>query len=69
VAHDVAVLEGAGLAFIGVAHQVFIALILLGHETPLQSGRKSGAATAAQGRFFYFLYNFFRWNLFLENFS
>ena len=55
--HDIAVLDGAGLAFVGVADDVF-----LGHrqgpgEGPLEAGGEAGAAAAAQARGLYFLHH------------
>ena len=43
VLEDPAVLEGAGLAFVGVADDVFHGRRLR-HEAPFQAGRKAGAA-------------------------
>ena len=51
VADDVAILEGARLALVRVAHQVLGAGELPRHETPLQPGREARAAAAAQGGF------------------
>jgi hypothetical protein len=48
---DVAVLAGARLALVGVAHQVLLARELARHERPLQAGGEAGAAAAAQRRF------------------
>ena len=45
---DLAVLEGPGLRLVGVADQVLRLGGVLGHEAPLDAGRKSGAAAAAQ---------------------
>ena len=67
--HDVAVFERARLAFIGIAYQILVALVLLGHETPFQSGRKTCAAAPAQCGFFDFLDDLFRRNIFVQNFS
>ena len=47
-AQDVAVLEGARFAFIGVAHQIFVARKIARHERPFQAGREACAATTAQ---------------------
>ncbi len=69
MAHDVAIFESPRFTFVGIAYQVLIALILLGHETPLQAGRKTGAAAPAQRRFLDFLNDFFRRNLFIQDFS
>ena len=56
VAHDVAILAGARLAFVGVDDQIMWAFLhLFGHEGPFQTGRKSRAAAAAQARFFHFI--------------
>src|SRR6266851_3434957 len=48
IGHDEAVLDGAGLAFIGVANNVFHGIGLLADEIPLHAGGKSGAAHAFQ---------------------
>jgi hypothetical protein len=53
VTQDVAVLERARLAFVGIAHQILGAGILARHETPFQAGRKSRAAAASQRRLFH----------------
>src|SRR6202171_3541969 len=54
VTQDVAILESSGLAFVGVAHQILVAAVLLRHEAPLEAGREACAATPAQPGFFYF---------------
>src|SRR5690606_5887434 len=46
VAHDVAVLAGAGLRFVGIDDQIAGPLRLLGHERPFEPGREAGAAAA-----------------------
>src|SRR5260370_3926316 len=46
VGHDKAVLDGAGLAFVGVADDVFDGIGLLADKVPLHAGRKSGTAHA-----------------------
>src|SRR5260370_4759982 len=48
VSHDEAVLDGAGLAFIGVADNIFHGIRLLADEIPFHAGGKSGAAHAFQ---------------------
>jgi hypothetical protein len=48
VAQDVAVLEGARLALVGVADDVLLRRETARHEAPLQAGREAGAAAAAQ---------------------
>ena len=48
VAQDVAVLERARLALVGVADDVLVAGELLRHEAPLEPGREARAAAAAQ---------------------
>ena len=49
VPHDLPVLAGAGLALVGVDHQVVRPLAhLLRHERPLHAGDEAGAAAAAQ---------------------
>ena len=52
VPHDLAVLAGAGLGFVGVDDEIARAPVLglLRHERPFHTGRKSGAAAAAQAR-------------------
>ena len=50
VAQDVAVVAGAGLALVGVAHQVLLHRRVARHEAPLDAGRKARAAAAAQAR-------------------
>src|SRR5262245_44551000 len=51
VPHDLAVLAGAGLGFIGVDHEVVRPAVgLLGHERPFQAGREPGPAAPAQAR-------------------
>ncbi len=58
VAHDVAILAGAGFGFVRVDHQVMgTAIRLLRHEGPFEAGREAGAATAAQTRLFHFVEN------------
>src|SRR5262249_61865888 len=51
VAHDLAVLTGAGLGFIGINHEIMRpAVRLLGHERPFESGREAGAPAPTQPR-------------------
>src|SRR5262249_34449565 len=51
VAHDLAILAGAGLGFIGVDHEIMRPAVgLLGHERPFEPGREAGTATPAQPR-------------------
>ena len=45
---DVAVFEGAGLAFVGIANDVFGAGEGAGHKAPFETGGKARAAAAAQ---------------------
>ena len=46
--HDLAVLAGAGLGFVGVDHEIVRAPVrLLGHEGPFEAGRETCPATAA----------------------
>src|SRR5207249_9546661 len=47
---DLAVLEGAGLALVGVDREVDGLLALLGEEAPLHPGRKARAAPPAEVR-------------------
>src|SRR5216683_2644306 len=48
VGHDEAVFDGAGLAFVRVAHDIFNGIGLLAHQVPFQAGGKTGAAHAFQ---------------------
>ena len=48
---DFAVLAGAGLAFVRIAHQELRPGKLARHETPLQASRKTGAAASTQTGF------------------
>ena len=50
VAEDVAVLAGAGLAFVGVDDEIARPVACLRHERPFETGRETGAAAAAQPR-------------------
>src|SRR6266478_3797076 len=50
IRHDEAVFDRAGLAFIGVADDVFHRVALFADEIPLHAGRKSGAAHTAKFR-------------------
>src|SRR3990172_12191397 len=50
VAQDVTVLEGSGLAFVGVAHHILRPGSLAGHEAPLEAGGEPRPAAAAQRR-------------------
>ena len=51
VPHDLAVLAGAGLGFVGVDDEIMRPVAdRLGHERPFQAGREAGAAAAAQAR-------------------
>src|SRR6516162_10701088 len=52
MAHDLAVLAGAGLRLVGIDDEVGGAGIALGHERPLEAGREPGAAPPAQARGF-----------------
>ena len=47
VGEDEAVLDGAGLAFVGVADDVFHGIGLLANQVPLHAGGKARAAHAA----------------------
>ena len=51
VAHQIPILKSAGFAFIGIAHQVFLAGKLTRHEAPFEPRRKTGAASSTQSRF------------------
>jgi len=55
VAQDVAILESARLALVGVAHDVLLARKLPRHEAPLQAGGEARTAAAAQPRSLDFL--------------
>ena len=48
--HELLVLEGAGLALVGVADEVVRPLLLLGQAVPLDPGREARAAAPAQAR-------------------
>ena len=48
--HDHAVGEGAAVAFVGVADDVFAVGLGLRHRLPLDAGRETRAAAAAQAR-------------------
>ena len=50
VAQDVAIVAGAGLALVRVAHEVLLHRRVARHEAPLHAGRESRAAAAAQAR-------------------
>ncbi len=51
VPHDLAVFAGAGLGLVGVDDEIMRPPVrLLGHERPLQAGRKTGAAASTQAR-------------------
>src|SRR5690606_8530893 len=63
------ILEGAGFAFIRVAYEVFVPLVLLGHEAPFQPGRETCPAPSAQCGLLDFIDDFFGRNLLVENFS
>ena len=51
---DIAVFEGTGFAFVGVADDVFFAGEGTGHEAPFQAGREAGTAAPAQAGSFDF---------------
>ena len=46
--HDLAILAGARLRFVGIDDQVGRTRVGLGHERPFEAGREAGSATAAQ---------------------
>jgi len=46
LSHQLAVFEGFGLAFVGVATEVARALVIFGKNAPLDAGWKSDSATA-----------------------
>ncbi len=48
--HQHAVGEGARVAFVGIAGDVFLPGLLIEHRLPLDAGREGGAAAAAQPR-------------------
>src|SRR6185295_6251517 len=50
VGEDVAILAGAGLAFVGIAHQVLLHRQGTRHEAPLQAGWEAGTTAATQPR-------------------
>ena len=53
--HDHAVGEGAAVALVGIADNVFLRAGRLRHRAPLDAGREAGAAAAAQARLHHFL--------------
>ncbi len=55
--HDVAVLDGAGLAFVGVAHQVLGRRGQRPGEGPLEPGGKAGAPSAPKPRSLHHLHH------------
>ena len=49
IAHDLAVLAGAGLGFVGIDHEVMRATTgILGHEGPFETCGEASAATTAK---------------------
>src|SRR6516164_9400699 len=51
VPHDLSVLAGAGLGFVGIDDEVMRAPVaLLGHEGPFEPSREAGPAASAQPR-------------------
>src|SRR5262249_34673679 len=50
VAHDLSVLAGAGLRLVRVDYEIAGPWIALGHERPLEAGRKTGAPAPTQAR-------------------
>ncbi len=49
MAHDLAILAGAGLRLVGIDHEIVRTPVrLLGHERPFEAGGEAGAAAAAQ---------------------
>ncbi len=48
ITQDIAILERARLALVGIAHDVFLSRRVARHERPLQARRETRAATAAQ---------------------
>ena len=62
-AQDLAVVTGAGLGFVGVDDKVLLAVEVLRHEAPLETGRESGAAATTQARRLNFLDDLFRLHL------
>ena len=69
VAEDVAILKSTGLAFVGIANEVFLARKLTRHEAPLQAGRKTCTTSTTQGRLFDFGDNLILGDFFRQNFS
>ena len=67
VAQDVAVLEGARLAFVGIADQVLLARELRGMKLHFKPGRKARAAAAAQRRLLDFGDDLFRRDFLVED--
>src|SRR5665213_3535783 len=61
VAHDVAILAGAWLAFVGIHHQIMRPLLhFLGHEGPFEAGGKTRATATTQAGFLHFIDDGFR---------
>jgi hypothetical protein len=54
----IAVLESTRLRFVGIAEQVPRHSLGFGQKRPFQTGRKTGAASPAQARFFHFFHHF-----------
>ena len=52
VLQDLAVFASAWLAFVGVAHQIFLAWKLAGHEAPLQSRWETCATASSKAGLF-----------------
>src|SRR3569623_1259442 len=66
VTQDVAIFECAGLAFVGIADDIFLTRRIARHEAPLKAGGKARAAAAAQRRDFQLADDFFRRGFFRE---
>ena len=63
VLHQQTILAGAGLALIGVDHDVFGLGRSARDETPLESGGETGAAAATQRGGFHFIHDLLRRHL------
>ncbi len=53
--HQHAIGKRAGIAFVGVAHDVFLSAVRVEHRIPFDARRECGAATSAKSRHLYLL--------------
>jgi hypothetical protein len=56
--HEHAVRECAGIALVGVAHDVLLRRVLVEHGPPLDAGRERGATATAQAGLEHFVHDF-----------